>query len=247
MSKILRFKVYSPPHTKFAALHLVEQLKKLGHNAAFTEKVNITDSSIYVLYNATSLTRFPKKYIVYQTEIHGTHFFNQRYLRIIKGALAVWEYCSDNLHCYNHPKISIVTPGISPQRHGEKDIDLLFYGWIKGSKRRDMILSELLRKTDIEIVTNKLCHDIWGLLKRTKTVINVHYYDHSPLEVFRINEALSFGCDVISEGYTDRYAGNVMFCDHSEIWEYIKKPVQKSKDLSNLDNLLEVKAALDKL
>lgn len=245
--RTLRFKVYSPPHTKFAALHLVEQLTKLGHRAKFVSDINKYDPDIHILYNATSLHKFPKKYIVYQTEIHGTHYFNSRYLRIIKGALGVWDYCCDNLHCYQHPKTSIVTPGISIQASAGRDIDFLFYGWIKGSDRRSKILTDLSAHIDFEIVTNKLGSDIWNLLRRTKTVVNIHYYDHSPLEVFRINEALSFGCNVISEGYSDRYAGIVEFCHADEMGKVCKRQSEKSKDLATLENLFEIEAAVKKL
>lgn len=249
--KTFRFKVYSPPHTKFAAIHLVEQIKKLGHYAVLTDFIGRNDPFIYILYNATTVKTLPRRYIVYQTEIHGTHFFNSRYAKIIKGAMAVWDYCSENLGSYSHSNVSIVTPGISQQHGVIRDIDFLFYGWMKGSRRREVIVKKLQKQVRLTVVTNKLCADIWEILKRTKTVINVHYYDHSPLEIFRINEALSFGCGVISEGYSERYSDSVTFRHYSEIVEEAviqkKKFAQKTADLSKLDNLLEVQAAITKL
>jgi hypothetical protein len=244
---IRRFKVYSPPHTKFAALHLVEQLIKLGHRAKFVQTINKYDPDIHILYNATSLHKFPKNYIVYQTEIHGSHYFNARYLRIIKGARAVWDYCCDNLHCYQHPKTSIVTPGVSIQGSNTRDIDFLFYGWVKGSERREKLVNQLQEEIGLKVVTNKLCTDIWDILRRTKIVINVHFYDHSPLELFRINEALSFGCKVISEGYNARYDSLVNFCKYEDIAKATETEWEMNQEISNLDNLLEVQNALKKL
>lgn len=242
----LRFKVYSSPHTRFAATHLVDQLRKLGHRAEYVTHINKFDTAVYIIYNANSCRILPPNYIVYQTEIHGTHHFNARYHRIIKGALAVWEYSSDNLHAYQHKRVFMVTPGISIQPETPKDIPFLFYGWIDGSPRRKVIHS-IKNTIPVTIVTNKLCDDIWNLLKRTKTVINIHYHEHSPLELFRINEALSFGCDVISEGYSNRYADLVTFCKYGDLLKTVKeKQSENKKDLAKLDNLFEVQAAIDK-
>jgi hypothetical protein len=76
----------------------------------------------------------------------------------------------------------------------------LFYGWIDGSIRRKWLLNELSKHIKITTVTNKTGEQMWRILQRTWTVVNIHYYNDAPMELFRINEALSHGCNVVSEG-----------------------------------------------
>lgn len=46
------------------------------------------------------------------------------------------------------------------------------------------------------VVENTLHQQMWDILKRTKVVINIHYYDNSPLELYRLHESISHGCKV---------------------------------------------------
>lgn len=191
-------KVVTPKHTLFAANHLVNQVAKLGLAAEVREFCDFTDNSLHIIYQASPLYRLPKKYIVMQTEIAGSHWFNRGYLKTLANALAVWDYSELNIPRYErlNKKISIVTPGINPQPAKDKDIPYLFYGWINGSERRERIVNELKQKMDLTIQTNLTGPAMWSLLSRTQTVINVHYYDHSPPELYRIHESISHGCKV---------------------------------------------------
>lgn len=189
-------KVVTPKHTLFAANHLVNQLAKLGLQAEVREFCDLSDNSLHIIYQASPLYRLPKRYIVCQTEIAGSHWFNARYRETLKKAIAVWDYSEKNFSAYDHPRRTIVTPGINYQVTGEKDIDLLFYGWIQGSDRRAKILSDYKRMTDLRIEENTTGQAMWDILKRTKEVLNVHYYNDSPLELYRLNESISHGCKV---------------------------------------------------
>lgn len=188
--------IYFDRHTEFASRHLVNQLGKLGYKARITDRLNVNDKSLHLIYNGHNLGRMPPNYIIMNTEIGGSHWFNDKYFDKIKNAIAVWDYHEKNQPSYEHEKKSIVTPGIDPQNFKKKDIPLMFYGWIDGSERRRLILDELSKELKILIVTNILGKNMWRLLGRTKTVINVHYYDDSPPEMYRICEAISFGCKV---------------------------------------------------
>lgn len=197
----MQFKIYSPLHTIFAAYHLCSQIKKLNHTAEIVKTIDINDDSIYIIYNAANITQFPKKYIVYQTEIADTHWFTDQYLETIMNAISVWDYSKININKYKHlnNNIHYVTPGICPIRTPEKDIQVLFYGWIEGSPRRRKILDNIKKYIPVTEITDKTGVEMWRILERTKIVLNIHYYEHSPLETFRINEALSFNCQVVSE------------------------------------------------
>lgn len=198
-------KIISPSHTMFAAMILRDQLIKLNYPSTIVNEINYKDDCIYFIYQAAGLKRLPKRYVVLQTEIATSHWFNSTYLRTLVNAMAVWDYSELNIPRYSrlNKKIAIVTPGLKHVEHNGKDINYLFYGWIEGSKRRNEVIRHLKEVLDIKIIENTLTTDMWDILKRTKTVINIHYYDNSPLELYRLHESVSHGCKVWlqDEGY----------------------------------------------
>lgn len=203
------FKIITVPHTAFAATILVNQLQKLGYPAKIVSSIDPRDPDIYIIYNAAGLRRLPKRYIVMQTEIGTSHWFNSCYLRTISNAMAIWDYSEMNIPRYSkfNKKITIVTPGIQQVPTNGKDIEYLFYGWIHGSERRRRILNEIRQGKDVMVIENTLMSDMWNLLKRAKVVINVHYYDNSPLELYRIHESISHGCQVYLQDEGKYYEG----------------------------------------
>lgn len=194
----MNFKIVTVPHTAFAANILIRQLHKLGHIAKIVNVIDVHDPDIYIIYNASGIPRLPKQYIVMQTEASKSHWFTKAYLKTIRNALAVWDYSDLNVPRYNrlNNKIAIVTPGVEYVEHNGKDITFLFYGWIQGSKRRQSIVSDLKSRYNLMVVENKLTTEMWDILKRTRVVINIHYYDNSPLELYRLHESISHGCEV---------------------------------------------------
>lgn len=250
----MKFKVCTIPHTMFAAWHLVNQLNELGHKAELVSRINTTDTCMYIIYNPVALRQpMPKNFIVYQTEIATSKWFSNQYLNIISRAIAVWDYSQVNTARYKlrNKNIFIVTPGTEPQDVSQKDIPVTFYGWVETSPRRKRILAEIAKEIPLHIVANKMGNEMWKILRRTKVVLNLHFYDNSPLEVFRINEALSFDCHVVSEPPSfDRYKGLIHFGkDAKELTEEIKKCLNKNFNVpvNKLDNLQEIKAALASL
>jgi len=192
----MTIKVWSDVHCAFAANHMVSQLIKLGHEAMIIKEWNQYDESLHILYQVSNKYNLPKNYILMQTEAWFSHWFNAHYHQTIRNAKAVWDYSVDNQQVYEHENKFIVTPGISPQPNGFKAIETLFYGWIEGSNRRKDNLKEIKKKFPIQVVTNTTGPGMWSLLAVTRKVINIHYYDNSPLELYRLHEALSFGCEV---------------------------------------------------
>jgi len=240
-------KVYSGHHVKFAALLMVEQLGKLGHTAEWVSEVDPESEDIWIIYQAVRVAKFPKKYIVCQTEPHGSHWFTMAYQHILSRAICIWDYSAKNTLSYGcgpKMKIALVRPGVKLQPLVEKDIDYLFYGWIEGSPHRERVLNELSKKINLTVVTDKLEHEMWALLSRTKVVINIQYKPGNPLEGYRICEALSYGCKVITEGFDPHYLGAVMFSD--ECWMRNNLPFRGiiENDLFNMGNLAEIKEGL---
>jgi cytochrome c2 len=197
-------KIRTQPHTEFAARHLVNQLARLGKPAQIIDHIDPNSKDLHIIYNSHELHVLPKRWICMQTEIAQSHWFNAEYLAKMRKALAVWDYSEINQQYYHHPRKAIVTPGYAPQPVREKNIDWIFYGWIEGSDRREKILKhhylQNLHNTmlfsPITIITNTLGPTLWEILSRAKEVINIHYYDNSPPELYRIKESLSHGCKV---------------------------------------------------
>lgn len=215
-------KVWRPPHVAFAANLLVKKLIALGEDAKIVSAINPSDTCLYIIYNAASAKHLPVNYIVYQTEVAGSKWFSKKYAATLQRALAVWEYDPDNVKAYQHlnANVSIVTPGYELQvSNNIKTIPVLFYGYLKKSQIRSDMLASLQKQTDIKIVDNELTTGMWETLSQSAIVLNIHYYKNAPLETFRINEALSFGCKVISQAsptIPDKYRDVVRFADTAE-------------------------------
>jgi hypothetical protein len=252
----LQIKIYFRWHIYTAAKHLTEQLCGLGYDAVLVVDVDANDDSLYIIYCAFCISQFPKNYIVYQTEVAGSKWFDEQYRKILAGASAVWDYSEENLKHYTYlgKAASIVTPGIAlveGKIKEERDIPLLFYGSL--NERRRNLLTSVKRYGKIYMAHNLYGEEMYALLRRTKVVLNLHYYQHAPLEVFRINEALSYGCHVVSEPDAPA-AGRYWHCTffagtikdfETAIGKALAKPF--NYDLTNLSNSEEIKAALEKV
>lgn len=242
------FKIHSPKCVRLAAGHLRAQLEKLGHDAYLVDEIDAQDKSLYIIYAAGTVKHLPKNYIVYQTEVHSSAWFTPKYFNIISRAVCIWEYSEANISKYEkyNNRIAVVSPGMSKLETPDKDGGILFYGWIQGSKRRESILQNLSNQIKINIVTNTLEGEMWYLLSRAKVVLNLHYYENAPIEAFRINEALSFNCHVVSERSAngdDKYKGLVHFAHTGNMVKLLTELRDKpfNTDVSRLNNLKEIK------
>ena len=82
----------------------------------------------------------------------------------------------------------------------EKSIDLLFYGTI--NYRRYIILEtlkQLFPDLTIEIYDKLFGQEVKEKIKKSKIILNLHYYENSVLETARIFEALNYNVHIISE------------------------------------------------
>ncbi|CAL5224038.1 g6660 [Coccomyxa viridis] len=103
----------------------------------------------------------------------------------------------------------------------EKDISILHYGAVDANNRQEEVLSQAEDVPSIVLRHNVLSelkkrgisihvagYNVWGanltlLIRRSKIVLNLHYYDARTLETCRIMESLSLGALVISEPGAD--------------------------------------------
>lgn len=249
----MTIKIFSPGHTLFAAKHLREQLIKLGHSVHIVGNIVSHEKDLCIIYNACSLNALPLRYVIYQTEVGSSHWFTPRYFNMIRKAVSVWDYSAENVKRYKqfNDNIHVVSPGIAPQLRCKKDIPITFYGWVEGSKRRKDLLRDIGSRVKINVVTNTLGLEMWKILSRTRVVLNLHYWERSPLELFRVHEALSFGCHVVSElPGVEKYNGLVHFTDMKNgVVEHLNGLINKTFDhnLEQLDNFAEVHKAINSI
>jgi hypothetical protein len=222
-------------------------MKKLGKQVEVVPRLDPKDTQhIWIIYNNSMSWATPKHYISYQTEQIGTHWFNERYFERLHKSVAVWEYNEVNVKAYEklNDNISIVSPGIELQPRTHKDIDLLFYGAL--SDRRKHAVKTIPSMLVVEKILGPRMRE---LLSRTKVVVNIHYYDTSPLEIFRVNEALSHHCNVISEHSIhgdDLYRDVVKFGTIPELRSFaINSPYIPGQDIKKYCNFEQVKKALE--
>ena len=188
----------------------------------------------------------PYTYILYQLEQVNT---SEKYHNIIKPyienfmkkSLLILEYNNDNYNMYKNIKnIHEVKIPINSKLliHNDKDIDLLFYGTM--NDRRKKILDSYKKHFKIVILTDVFGNELQEYLKKSKIVLNIHYYENALLETCRINEVLRYGCKIISENVNSNndnmYGNMILFTDFFEIEETVEV-ISKSLRFIDIDNI----------
>jgi len=184
-----------------------------------THDLNKDDLNTWLLFGVNELPPsilLPKNYIVYQLEqisVEGNKWLTQKYLEIMKGAKQVWDYSIKNVNFLNrynvknvlHVPISfsenLKAVDCSSISDTEKDVDILFIGSISPRRKELLERFKLLKDINVMIADGGL----WGdertaLLKRSKIIINIHFYgSESLLEMARLSVLLANKCFIVSE------------------------------------------------
>ena len=234
-------KVYAPLQMDFAANILVKKINALGKPCERVDKLDARSKDVWIIYNTAMAWTLPERYISYQTEQNGTHWFSDKYRERLRKSLAVWEYSEGNLFEYEHKNISIVTAGIDIQPKRTKDIDVLFYGALNERRK------QALKGINCKVVDNLLGAAMQTVIARSKTVLNIHYYKPNVFEIFRANECLSHHCNFVSEHSlhsTEKYKDIVKFGELHELKDLLASVGEFNHDISHLDNTEEIRKAL---
>ena len=151
--------------------------------------------------------QLPKnRYYLYQLEQLNQNTFGYQNLEIIetlvKNSIYTFDYSEINLNYYPSylkSKIKLMLPSINYLKkfNYEKNIDILFLGTI--TERRNKILTEIKKKYNIKIVEKTFGEDLDILMKQSKIILNIHSFNNSIFEIFRIHDILSYNCHIISE------------------------------------------------
>jgi hypothetical protein len=237
--------IITPHHTVFLAHLLSKALGELGFEVRIQlgEYSGDFQETYFIVICAQVFKRLPASFIAFQMEQAGTQWFDKGYLSLLNNPeVYVLDYSSRNLPF-------LISQGLRPDRlqvaqlaefsgytdflrhrqlltSGEtkKSYDVLFYGGI--NERRFKILSKIDREFSTKIAVGVFGPQLYELVTRSKLVVNIHYYDDSPLESTRIFEAISLGARVVSETSADsdeylRLSDRVTFAQSGDANEII--------------------------
>ena len=230
-------------NSKNIATHMISDVNEmLFYNKNLKYKQNILFILSYSRLNPSvhSLLK-ESKYVIFQLENLIENVNIHKYIELLKNAMYIYDYNSYNLKYYSDsikPKVHIFNPPI----YTNDTIDILFYGTL--NERRNKILSDLKKKFSITIVTNVFGEKLNELIKRSKIVLNISYYNNSLLETTRLNECIQYNTMVISEtpklNMDEQYKDKVIFIqpivgDYSEICFHIEQLQKKNAIVININ------------
>lgn len=146
------------------------------------------------------------RYYLYQIEQLNQNQFKYQNINFIENlilnSIYTFDYSEINLSYYPkyiRNKIKILTPLIDNNFNitTNKTIDILFIGTI--TERRKKILNKLKNYYNIVILEKVFNENLVNYIKNSKIILNIHAFNNSIFEVFRIHDILSYNCHIISE------------------------------------------------
>lgn len=210
--------IMTTPHTIFLAESIADHLRK--HNidvTVITSSPSSFNHNFYIVLCAQMFDVLPpnERRILFQLEQSvSSRWFSDKYISDLENSLAVFEYSLTNIdflegkgirypHVHYVP-IGLTSSDIKTNNKTEKEYDFLFYGDSNSSPRRLDFLSKLQEKFKVKIYNNLFGEDMHNAIRKAKIVVNIHYYEGALLETPRIQECISLGIPVLSEGTKDQ-------------------------------------------
>jgi hypothetical protein len=206
------------PHTLFIARAIAERLASHGiESEIVTGSIRSFAHDFYIVLCAQMFKHLPPadKRVIFQLEqTVSSRWFTPQYMKTLKDSLGVLEYSLTNIdflakNGLKYPKVHYLPIGASLDEtvavgEGSKQYDFVFYGDSLSSDRRRRFLEKLQ-----EVYSVKICNDLFGdelyaVIRDSRVVINIHYYEGALLEMPRICECISLGVPVLSEGTFDQ-------------------------------------------
>lgn len=179
----------------------------------------------------------PTHYLAFQMEQSvSSEWFTEAYFQRLHQAAHVFDYSINNIaylqeHQLPFKKLHYLPVGILPslsETHSQEfEYDIAFYG-NPSCERRQLFLKKLSEKFSVKVISEVFGDELYDLLKKSKIVVNIHYYENALLETTRIYECLSLNKLVISEKGRDQYEhtelnGIVDFVEISDIDAMIQR------------------------
>lgn len=224
------------PHTFFIARTVTERLASHGiESEIVTSSPKSFDHDFYIVLCAQMFKHLPpanKRVILQLEQSVSSRWFTQQYMKILTGSLGVLEYSLTNIdflakNGLKYPNVHYLPIGASLDEYSEgnatqKKYDFVFYGDSLSSDRRRIFLEKLKEKYSVKICNDLFGDELYAIIKESRVVINIHYYEGALLEMPRLCECISLGVPVLSEGTSDQdeypeLEGAVKFFDEGSI------------------------------
>jgi hypothetical protein len=205
--------IITPPHTLFVAQTIADRLAELEISSeVMTKPPDFFDHDFYFVLGAQTFGQLPpgEKRIVFQLEQSvSDRWFTDSYFSTLRNSVATLDYSLTNIRFLDdnnisYPHVHYLPIGASSALiadHGEieKEYDFLFYGDSYSSTRRRKMLDVLQAHFKVKICNEIFGDDMHDLIRKSRAVINLHYYENALLETPRIQECLSLGVPLLSE------------------------------------------------
>lgn len=203
-----------------AARAIAAALRRLGHEVEYADTGARQRGGRLILLGANNLFQdenargdevIPSDTIIFNSEqlaaVADPSYFLQGYLKFRN--LTVWDYSSANIRAMKKLGITRavhVPLGYLPEMTtitnlpvAQQDVDVLFYGSIGDSRRR-----EVLDKLEASELRVQKLFGVYGAdrdrwIARSKIVLNLHYYERGVFEVFRVSHLLANKKCVVTE------------------------------------------------
>lgn len=205
-------------HTVFVAELIKHCLNKRGINSRILTRRPIRyRRALYIVICPQVFKILPEHYIAFQMEqTISDRWMTEDYLNTLNSAECILDYSTINVDYlrnsgYIHKPIYYIPIDVLPVSLANNSFesesykhDVLFYGDINSSRRREFI-ERLSSIYSVKVLTNSFGNRLYNSLDKSKVVINIHYYEDALLETVRLYEVLSRGRSIIvSESSRDR-------------------------------------------
>lgn len=231
ISKNKKITILATPHTIFIANLISNSLEKIGISSQIEINNNKKKFSenLYFVICPQSFKTLPKNRIVFQLEQSiSNRWFSKKHIKKLENSLLVMDYSLKNIEFLStHLPLSQlyftpiscfklqteVSTSSFDNQNNVYEYDVLFYGDTNNERRKNY-LDALKNKYKVKIINNAFGEDIWNEIKKSKVVINIHYYEDALLETTRLQECLSNNAIIVSEKSSD-------FEQHDNLMPYI--------------------------
>ena len=246
--------VLTEKHCDFIAKLIETNLNKIGLACEIVYEMPVKgfDEGLYFVICPQSFKSLPKLFVAFQVEqLHCSNWFNAKYLRKLKKAIAIFDYSLLNINF-------LAKNGIAPNRlfympisydkipkpnYNEKKYDVLFYGATECQRRKD-ILSKIGECYKVKIINNMYGHEILEEIAKAKIVLNIHFYEDALLETTRISECLTLNSGVIISEKSKDLSANNYFTKVVDFVEVNDVEMMKKKIAYWLDNEEKIREKL---
>ncbi|HRO15046.1 MAG TPA: hypothetical protein PLL33_08390, partial [Paracoccus sp. (in: a-proteobacteria)] len=204
--------VVTTPHVAHVAQMMADVLGEHGYRAQIAHDTRGTEGFAHVFVLCPQMfAAVPPHYVAFQMEQSvSSRWFTPDYLARLAAARAVLDYSAGNIAFLRDRGLALdrlfhVPLDTDPNRplSGAARQGALFYGDPTSPRRRRMLADLKARIPELQVESTLFGPDLTERLDRAAVVLNIHYHDGALLETTRINQALSHGVQVVSEGGAD--------------------------------------------